>query len=95
MKKNEIYEGMVNELKFPNKGKVIVENEEETVMVKIHCRDKKSGFVLLKIRKIKKKESFLKCWNFRIVRHRHRLVRILNFAVDVRIRPCLMRDSAT
>ena len=34
MKKNEIYEGMVNELKFPNKGKVIVENEEETVMVK-------------------------------------------------------------
>ena len=27
MKKNEIYEGMVNELKFPNKGKVIVENE--------------------------------------------------------------------
>ena len=34
MKKNEIYEGMVTELKFPNKGKVIVENEEETVMVK-------------------------------------------------------------
>ena len=29
MKKNEIYEGMVNELKFPNKGKVIVENEED------------------------------------------------------------------
>ena len=48
-----------------------------------------------KIRKIKKKESFLKCWNLRILRHRHRLVRILNFVVDVRIRPCLMRDSAT
>ena len=34
MKKNEIYEGIVTELKFPNKGKVMVENEEETVMVK-------------------------------------------------------------
>ena len=33
MKKNEIYEGMVTELKFPNKGKVMVEKEEETVMV--------------------------------------------------------------
>ena len=27
MKKNEIYEGIVTELKFPNKGKVIVKNE--------------------------------------------------------------------
>jgi len=90
MKKNEIYEGMVNELKFPNKGKVIVENEEETVMVKNTLPGQKVRFRLAK-----KKESFLKCWNFRIVRHRHRLVRILNFAVDVRIRPCLMRDSAT
>ena len=47
-----------------------------------------SGFLLSfeSIRKIKKKESFLKCWNFRIVRHRHRLVRILNFAVAVLIR---------
>lgn len=95
MKKNEIYEGMVTELKFPNKGKVMVENEEETVMVKNTLPGQKVRFRLAKNKKIKKKESFLKCWNFRILRHRHRLVRILNFAVDVRIRPCLMRDSAT
>ena len=35
MKKNEIYEGIVTELKFPNKGKILVKKEEETVMVKI------------------------------------------------------------
>ena len=95
MKKNEIYEGMVTELKFPNKGRVMVEKEEETVMVKNTLPGQKVRFRLAKNKKNKKEGKLLEVLELRIVRHRHRLVRILNFAVDVRIRPCLMKDSAT
>ena len=59
MKKNEIYEGMVNELKFPNKGKVIVENEEETVMVKNTLPGQKVRFRLAKNKKNKKEGKLL------------------------------------
>ena len=37
MKKGQVWEGIVKEVDFPNKGKVIVENEEET---KYFCRKK-------------------------------------------------------
>ena len=60
MKKNEIYEGMVNELKFPNKGKVIVENEEETVMVKNTLPGQKVRFRLAKNKKNKKEWKKIK-----------------------------------
>ena len=59
MKKNEIYEGMVNELKFPNKGKVIVEKEEETVMVKNTLPGQKVRFRLAKNKKNKKEGKLL------------------------------------
>ena len=44
MKKNELYQGEVTRLKFPNKGMVKVEGEEELVMVKIHYQGRKSPF---------------------------------------------------
>ena len=59
MKKNEIYEGMVTELKFPNKGKVIVEKEEETVMVKNTLPGQKVRFRLAKNKKNKKEGKLL------------------------------------
>ena len=59
MKKNEIYEGMVTELKFPNKGKVMVENEEETVMVKNTLPGQKVRFRLAKNKKNKKEGKLL------------------------------------
>ena len=59
MKKNEIYEGIVTELKFPNKGKVIVENEEETVMVKNTLPGQKVQFRLAKNKKNKKEGKLL------------------------------------
>ena len=59
MKKNEIYEGIVTELKFPNKGKVIVENEEETVMVKNTLPGQKVRFRLAKNKKNKKEGKLL------------------------------------
>ena len=59
MKKNEIYEGIVTELKFPNKGKVIVKNEEETVMVKNTLPGQKVRFRLAKNKKNKKEGKLL------------------------------------
>ena len=59
MKKNEIYEGMVTELKFPNKGRVMVENEEETVMVKNTLPGQKVRFRLAKNKKNKKEGKLL------------------------------------
>ncbi|MGN1206268.1 MAG: 23S rRNA (uracil-5-)-methyltransferase RumA, partial [Eubacterium sp.] len=59
MKKNEIYEGIVTELKFPNKGKVAVANEEETVMVKNTLPGQKVQFRLAKNKKNKKEGKLL------------------------------------
>ena len=59
MKKNEIYEGMVTELKFPNKGRVMVEKEEETVMVKNTLPGQKVRFRLAKNKKNKKEGKLL------------------------------------
>ena len=54
MKKNEIYEGTVNSLKFPNKGRVFVPTEEENVMVKNTLPGQKVQFRLVKNKKNKK-----------------------------------------
>ncbi len=58
MKKNEMYEGEVIRLKFPNKGMVKVEGEEELVMVKNTLPGQKISFRLTK-NKQKKKEGRL------------------------------------
>lgn len=44
MKKNEIYEGFVTELKFPNKGMVEVTGEPEPVLVKNTLPDNRFDF---------------------------------------------------
>lgn len=54
MKKNEIYEGDVLRLKFPNKGIVKVANEEEYVQVKNTLPGQKISFQLKKNRQNKK-----------------------------------------
>lgn len=53
MKKNEIYEGIVETLKFPNKGMVRVEGEESLVLVKNTLPGQKIRFQLKKARKQK------------------------------------------
>lgn len=42
MKKGEVYEGIIEQIDFPNKGKVVVDGQ--TVIVKMECLGKK--FVL-------------------------------------------------
>ena len=59
MKKNEIYEGTVNSLKFPNKGQVFVPTEEENVMVKNTLPGQKVQFRLVKNKKNKKEGNLL------------------------------------
>lgn len=51
MKKNEKYEGVVNTLKFPNKGYVIVEGEENPVLVKNTLPGQRVLFQCKKLRK--------------------------------------------
>ena len=34
MKKGQIYEGRIQEVEFPNKGKIFIPEEEKTVVVK-------------------------------------------------------------
>lgn len=59
MKKNEKYEGEVLRLKFPNKGIVKVEGEEETVQVKNTLPGQKISFQLTKNRASKKEGRLL------------------------------------
>lgn len=59
MKKNEKYEGEVLRLKFPNKGIVKVEGEEETVQVKNTLPGQKVRFQLTKNRANKKEGRLL------------------------------------
>ena len=59
MKKHEIYQGTVNELRFPNKGIVSVEGEEANVLVKNTLPGQKIEFALTKNRE-NKKEGLLR-----------------------------------
>ncbi|MCP1102329.1 23S rRNA (uracil-5-)-methyltransferase RumA [Aequitasia blattaphilus] len=51
MKKKEIYNGIVESVEFPNKGRVIVEGEEKPVLVKNVLKDQEVEFRVLKMRK--------------------------------------------
>lgn len=59
MKKNEIYEGYVERLKFPNKGIVNVAGEEDLVQVKNVLPGQKISFRLTKNKNNKKEGSLL------------------------------------
>lgn len=59
MKKNEIYEGQVLELKFPNKGLVKVEGEDIPVLVKNTLPGQKVRFQLKKARKTRPEGNLL------------------------------------
>lgn len=59
MKKNEIYEGVVASLKFPNKGYILVEGEENPVLVKNTLPGQKVRFQCKKTRKNKPEGNLL------------------------------------
>lgn len=51
MKKGQVWEGIVKEVDFPNKGKVFLPEEDRTVIVKNTVPGQKIGFSVNKIRK--------------------------------------------
>ena len=69
MKKNEIYEGTVNSLKFPNKGQVFVPTEEENVMVKNTLPGQKVQFRPVKINILKKNKRIIQVFRIPDISH--------------------------
>lgn len=51
MKKGQVYEGIISEIDFPNKGKVFLADEEKPVIVKNGIQGQKVRFSVNKIRK--------------------------------------------
>ena len=51
MKKGQVYEGMIESVEFPNKGKVFLPEEERCVIVKNGVPGQKVRFSVNKIRK--------------------------------------------
>ena len=51
MKKGQVYEGMIESVEFPNKGKVFLPEEERYVIVKNGVPGQKVSFSVNKIRK--------------------------------------------
>ena len=51
MKKGQVYEGMIESVEFPNKGKVFLPEEERYVIVKNGIPGQKVRFSVNKIRK--------------------------------------------
>lgn len=51
MKKGQVYEGVIESVDFPNKGKVLVQDEDKTVIVKNGIPGQKIRFAVNKIRK--------------------------------------------
>lgn len=51
MKKGQVYEGVIESVDFPNKGKVLVQGEDKTVIVKNGIPGQKIRFAVNKLRK--------------------------------------------
>ena len=59
MKKKQIYEGRIETVEFPNKGKIFLEEEDKTVIVKNGVPGQKVRFLVNKIRKGKAEGQIL------------------------------------
>ena len=90
MKKGQMCEGIVEKVKFPNKGIVKVEDSEVTVKNTIPGQ-----FLLSSIKNEKEKQRDV-CWRFwksQNWRMQKLTARIMVSAVDVIIRHCRMKNS--
>ena len=90
MKKGQMCEGIVEKVKFPNKGIVKVEDSEVTV--KNTIPGQKVSFVINKKRK-GKAEVCWRFWKSQNWRTQKLTARITVSAADVIIRHCRMKNS--
>ena len=91
MKKGQMCEGIVEKVKFPNKGIVKVEDSEVTV--KNTIPGQKVSFVINKKRKGKAEGRLLEILEKSELRMQKLTSRIMVSAADVIIRHCRMKNS--
>ena len=91
MKKGQMCEGIVEKVKFPNKGIVKVEDSEVTV--KNTIPGQKVSFVINKKRKGKQRDVCWRFWKSQNWRMQKLTARIMVSAADVIIRHCRMKNS--
>lgn len=91
MKKGQMCEGIVEKVKFPNKGIVKVEDSEVTV--KNTIPGQKVSFVIIKSRKGKARDVCWRFWKSQNWRMQKLTARIMVSAADVIIRHCRMKNS--
>ena len=89
MKKGQMCEGIVEKVKFPNKGIVKVEDSEVTV--KNTIPGQKVSFVINKKRK--QRDVCWRFWKSQNWRMQKLTARIMVSAADVIIRHCRMKNS--
>ena len=63
MKKGQVYEGTIESVEFPNKGRIYLPEEDRWVVVKNGVPGQKVRFSVNKIRKGKAEGVFWKYWN--------------------------------
>ena len=102
MKKGQVYEGIIESVEFPNKGRIYLPEEDRWVVVKNGVPGQKVRFSVNKIRKSyllsirsekeKQKGVFWKYWNHQPARFRQP-VHISDSAEAVLIRIFRMKSS--
>lgn len=92
MKKGQVYEGIIESVEFPNKGRIYVPEEDRWVVVKNGVPGQKVRFSVNKIRKGKAEGRLLEVVNRQQARSRQP-VHISVSAEGVRTRIFHMRSS--
>ena len=92
MKKGQVYEGIIESVEFPNKGRIYLPEEDRWVVVKNGVPGQKVRFSVNRSEKERQKGVFWKYWNRQPARFRQS-VHISDSAEAVLIRIFRMKSS--
>ena len=70
MKKGQVYEGTIESVEFPNKGRIYLPEEDRWVVVKNGVPGQKVRFLSIRSEKERQKGVFWKYWNRQPARFR-------------------------
>ena len=85
MKKGEVYEGIIEQVDFPNKGRVMVDGQP--VIVKNGMPGQRVRFMINKKEAVGWKQGSWKCWSRHRLRRENRSVPSFHSVADVCTRP--------
>ena len=94
MKKGQVYEGVIESVDFPNKGKIRLTEEDKIVVVKNGLVGQKVRFSVNKIRKEKAEGRILEVLERKRRQKFRHPVRILENVVDAHTRIFLTKNSS-